>query len=138
MLFNLIDYINKCLFLLNTRENYSENRLLRSQRVKRVEAETTSDNITPIRQVSRIIVFEERCRHDLVCRPQQIAIDAKTTAFLQSLGVDFDNIEGCREKGCFFTRAGVFLEYMLSIIQRLDVPIDLRLNCKVRRRAFVT
>lgn len=84
------------------------------------------------RQVSRIIVFEERCRHDLVGRAHQIAIDAKMTAFLQSLGVDFDNIEGCREQGCFFTRSGVFIEYMLSIIQRLDVPIDLRLNCKVR------
>ncbi|KAK2193863.1 hypothetical protein NP493_5g17091 [Ridgeia piscesae] len=86
-------------------------------------------------KVSRIIVFEERCRHDLVGRTHQIAIDAKMTAFLQSLGVDFDNIEGCREKGCFFTRSGVFLEYMLSIIQRLDVPIDLRLNCKVRAPA---
>ena len=129
-------------FILNTRANYSVNQLLRTHRVnsKCVDAEITSNEIKHIRQVSRIIVFEERCRHDLVCRPQQIAIDAKTTAFLQSLGVDFDNIEGCREKGCFFTRAGVFLEYMLSIIQRLDVPIDLRLNCKVglHRRAFVT
>ena len=51
--------------------------------------------------------------------------------FLSDLGVDFDNIEGCSENGVFFTKVGVFQEYLLSIIYRLRVEVNLRLHTKV-------
>ena len=82
-------------------------------------------------KISRAILFEEKCSQDLVNRPQQIALEHKNVIFLQSLGVDFDNIEGCWQQHRFFTRIGVFQEYLLSLISRLPVPVDVRLRQKV-------
>ena len=82
-------------------------------------------------KASEVLLFEEKSRNELVNRPQQIALDAKSVTFLQGLGVDFDNIEGCWQDDCFFTRIGVFEEYMLSIIAIQQVAVDVRLRYKV-------
>ena len=82
-------------------------------------------------RVTRVVLYEEMCRNALVNKQHQIAFDAKTVAFLQKLGIDFDNMEGCWDKNCFFTRIGIFQEYLLSVIYRLSVPVDIRLGCKV-------
>ncbi len=84
-------------------------------------------------KAAKIILFEEKFRNDLINRPQQIALQEKNVTFLKTLGVDFDNIEGCWQNNCFFTRMGVFQEYMLGMIYRLhsQVPVDIRLNKKV-------
>ncbi|KAK7500328.1 hypothetical protein BaRGS_00008551 [Batillaria attramentaria] len=89
-------------------------------------------------RVSRIILFEEVCKMVLFNKPHQVAFDNKSVCFLRKLGVDFDNIEGCWDCGSFFTRLGVFLEYMLSIVYRLPVPVDVRLGTKVGTQADKT
>ena len=82
-------------------------------------------------RVSRVVLLEELSKMSLFNQPQQIALDSRSAAFLRRLGVDFDNMEGCWDAGCFFTRLSVFQEYMLSIVYRLPVPVDVRLGTKV-------
>ncbi|ELT88967.1 hypothetical protein CAPTEDRAFT_195876 [Capitella teleta] len=82
-------------------------------------------------KASRVIVYEEKPRSELLCRPQQIGLDAKSVTLLSSLGVDFDNIEGCWKHKNFFTRIGVFQEYLLSQFQLLQTPVELKLKTKV-------
>lgn len=84
-------------------------------------------------RVSRIVLYEELCKLVLFNKPHQIAFDVKSVHFLKRLGVDFDNIEGCWDAGCFYTRLGVFQEYMLTTVPRLGAPVDMRLGTKVSR-----
>ena len=51
--------------------------------------------------------------------------------FLSDLSVDFDKIKGCSENGVFFPKVEVFQEYLLSIIYRLRVEVNLRLHTEV-------
>ncbi|XP_059164437.1 uncharacterized protein LOC131947288 [Physella acuta] len=87
-------------------------------------------------RVARIVLYEELCKQVLYNKPHQIAFDVKSVHFLKRMGVDFDNIEGCWEMGCFYTRLGVFQEYMLTTIPRLDVPVDVRLPTKFTRESL--
>ena len=84
-------------------------------------------------KAERIILFDEKFRNDLINRSQQIALKEKSVKFLKVLGVDFDNIEGCWQQGTFYTKLGVFEEYMLGMVYRLHCkpPIEIRLNSKV-------
>ena len=86
-------------------------------------------------KASRIILYEDRGRNDLVNRTHQLAFENRSVHFLRSLGVDFDNIEGCWHNRCFFSRLGVFQEYLLSIINKLrytlQIPIEIKLKNKV-------
>ena len=86
-------------------------------------------------KAERIILFDDKFRNDLINRPQQIALKEECVKFLKTLGVDFDNIEGCWEHGSFFTKLGVFEEYMLGMVYRLHskVPVDIRLCSKVSK-----
>ena len=52
-------------------------------------------------------------------------------AFLKTLQVDFDNMEGYREKSIFYTRIGIFLEHMLNRLAKVPVPVDVHLETKV-------
>ncbi|XP_013387085.1 uncharacterized protein LOC106165791 [Lingula anatina] len=81
-------------------------------------------------KVARLILYEEKCRYDLINRPQQIALDARSVAFLRQKGVDFENIEGCWGNQCFFTRIGIFQEYLLSAIDQLEIHSVIKLNTK--------
>ncbi|XP_064599220.1 uncharacterized protein LOC135465802 [Liolophura sinensis] len=87
-------------------------------------------------KVGKLILYEERCRHALVNRPNQVAFDSKRVAFLRRFGVDFDNLEGCWHNGCFFTRVGVYIEYLLSIVEQVGVPLDIRLDTRFTRDNF--
>lgn len=84
-------------------------------------------------RVSRVVLIEELCKKALFNKPHQIAFNPKSVCFLRRLGVDFDNIEGCWDSGCFFTRLGVLEEYMLSIVYRLPMSVEpeIRLGTKV-------
>ena len=82
-------------------------------------------------RVSRIILFEEKTRHNLLNRPQQIAVERHNVQYLTELGVDFDNMEGCWKQHCFYTRVGVFQEYVLSILFRLPIEVDTRFSTTV-------
>ncbi|XP_070178110.1 uncharacterized protein [Littorina saxatilis] len=82
-------------------------------------------------RVTRVLLYEEQSKMQLFNQPHQIALDSRSAIFLKRFGVDFDNMEGCWDGGCFFTRLGVFQEYMLSIVYRLPVPVEVRLGTKV-------
>lgn len=85
-------------------------------------------------KVLKLTVLDERYRSALLCRPQQIALDPRSVKFLLGLGVDFDNMEGCWHNEHFFTRIGVFQEYLLSILEqkKQKVEIKVQLGTKVQ------
>ncbi|XP_059916159.1 uncharacterized protein si:dkey-234i14.6 [Gadus macrocephalus] len=79
-------------------------------------------------KVLKLTVLDERCRSALLCRPQQIALDPRSVGFLLGLGVDFDNMEGCWHNEHFFTKIGVFQEYLLSILEQKKQKVDVRVQ----------
>lgn len=85
-------------------------------------------------KVQRLVLLEERCRTALLARPQQIALDSRSVRFLLGLGVDFDNVEGCWHNEHFFTKVGVFQEYLLSLLEKRkqEMDIQIHLGTKVR------
>ena len=82
---------------------------------------------------TQILLFEDNSQHYLINRHQQIAFDGDNVDFLGTLGVDFDNIEGLWQGNSFLTRLGVFEEYLLGMVYRLQskVHVDIRLNTQV-------
>ncbi|XP_040024961.2 uncharacterized protein LOC120812814 [Gasterosteus aculeatus] len=79
-------------------------------------------------KVLKLTVLDERYRAALLCRPQQIALDPRSVKFLLGLGVDFDNMEGCWHNEHFFTRIGVFHEYLLSILEQKKLKVDVKVQ----------
>lgn len=79
-------------------------------------------------KVLKLTVLDERYRSALLCRPQQIALDPRSVKFLLGLGVDFDNMEGCWHDEHFFTRIGVFQEYLLSILEQRKHNVDVKVQ----------
>ncbi|XP_071172775.1 uncharacterized protein [Mytilus edulis] len=65
-------------------------------------------------KVSKITIFEEKERNELIYTSYQISFDDQSIQFLKSLGVDFDNIEGCWKGDYFQTNAGVYMQYILE------------------------
>ncbi|KAK2166598.1 hypothetical protein LSH36_37g02019 [Paralvinella palmiformis] len=86
--------------------------------------------------VSDIVLYEEKSRTELFANNFQIALDPDSVSFLKSLAIDFDNIEGCWEKGTFYTRTGVFLEYLMSSVPKFNIRIDLRLKTKFTKQSL--
>lgn len=79
-------------------------------------------------KVQRLVLLEERCRTALLARPQQIALDSRSVRFLLGLGVDFDNVEGCWHNEHFFTKVGVFQEYLLSLLEKRKQEMDIQIH----------
>ncbi|XP_051546334.1 uncharacterized protein si:dkey-234i14.6 [Myxocyprinus asiaticus] len=79
-------------------------------------------------KVLKLTVLDERYRSALLCRPQQIALDPRSVRFLLDLGVDFDNMEGCWHNEHFFTKIGVFQEYLLSILEQKKQKVDVKVH----------
>ncbi|XP_017545115.1 uncharacterized protein si:dkey-234i14.6 [Pygocentrus nattereri] len=79
-------------------------------------------------KVLKLTVLDERYRTALLCRPQQIALDPRSVRFLLGLGVDFDNMEGCWHNEHFFTKIGVFQEYLLSILEQKKQKVDVKVH----------
>ncbi|XP_071824249.1 uncharacterized protein [Apostichopus japonicus] len=71
---------------------------------------------------SKIVMYEERTRAQLMGRSHQIMLDGRSVSFMRKLGVDFDNLEGCWEKDRFYTRIGIFQDYLLSVLQQRSSP----------------
>ena len=87
--------------------------------------------------VKKVYLFEESYRNNLVNKPHQVAFDFKSVGFLRTLGVDFDNMEGCWDSNIFFTRVGIFQDYLLSLIFKLNIETDIRLGTKVTYSWFI-
>ena len=84
------------------------------------------------KRAKKITIFEEKTRSQLMDRPHQIGIEPRAVGFLKRLGVDFDNMEGCWHNDRFYTRIGIFQEYILSLLQQItEPPLDIRLGTKV-------
>ncbi|KAJ8003104.1 hypothetical protein DPEC_G00165910 [Dallia pectoralis] len=79
-------------------------------------------------KVLKLTLLDERCRTALLCRPQQIALDPCSVRFLLGLGVDFDNMEGCWHNEHFFTKIGVFQEYLLSILEQKGQKVHIKVH----------
>lgn len=84
-------------------------------------------------RVARLVLYEELCRSALVNRLNQLAFDLKSITFLKGLGIDFDNLEGCWQNSSFATRAGIFQEYLLNLLEKVDIPMDLKFQTKFTR-----
>ncbi|XP_033625598.1 uncharacterized protein LOC117288854 [Asterias rubens] len=84
------------------------------------------------KRVGRIIIYEDKSRSQLISRPQQIALDSRSVAFLRRYQVDFDNMEGCWQKERFYTRIGIFQEYMMSNLQRCEADVTIKLGTKFK------
>ncbi|XP_014679134.1 PREDICTED: uncharacterized protein LOC106818982 [Priapulus caudatus] len=79
---------------------------------------------------SKVVLYEELSRWGMIRRVQQIALDSQSVKYLQTLGVDFGNMEGCWGNGCFFTRIGIFQEYLLSLVEKLKEKVEIKLKTK--------
>lgn len=83
------------------------------------------------KRAKKITIFEEKTRSQLMDRPHQIGIEPRAVGFLKKLGVDFDNMEGCWHQERFYTRIGIFQEYILSLLQQItEPPLDIKLGTK--------
>ncbi|ESO81962.1 hypothetical protein LOTGIDRAFT_170498 [Lottia gigantea] len=85
------------------------------------------------KKVSNIILFEEMFRNNLCNKPSQIAFNPKTVKFLRTLDIDFDNLEGCWSNDYFYTRSGVYTDYLLCVLYKFNKKVDLKLGTKFTR-----
>jgi len=86
---------------------------------------------TQSKRVQKIIMFEEENRHHVENRSYQICVLPALVSFLRSYNVDFDNMEGIWNEGCFYTRVGIYLEYIIHILPLHQTNIELRFGTKV-------
>ncbi|KAG8143979.1 hypothetical protein E2320_001110 [Naja naja] len=84
-------------------------------------------------KVLKLTLLDMCPRATLLCQSQQIALDPCSVRFLLGLGVDFGNLEGCWDKGHFFTKLGIFQEQLLSILEQhtRQVALQILLGTKV-------
>ncbi|KAL4222882.1 hypothetical protein ACF0H5_018922 [Mactra antiquata] len=85
------------------------------------------------KRVNKLILYEEVSRFEVENRGYQIAIQSANVSFLRSFGVDFDNLEGVWRDGCFYTRAGIYLEYIIQILPFYSTEVDLKFRTKFDR-----
>lgn len=85
-------------------------------------------------KVSKITIYEEKERNELINTSYQITFDGESVIFLQNLGVDFDNIEGCWTGSYFQTNAGVYMQY---IFEKLKLPQN-KIPCEIHFKTTVS
>lgn len=85
------------------------------------------------RRVSKLTIYETIDKIANLKKDYQIAIDRRSVSFLRKAGVDFDNLEGCWDNKCFYTRVGIYLEYMLTTLRRCNKNTVTKFSCKVRK-----
>ena len=83
------------------------------------------------KRVSKLILYEEQSKYCIEQRSYQIAIQPSVVSFLNKNGVDFDNLEGIWHEGCFYTRVGIYLEYIISMLPLYKTDVELRFSTKV-------
>ncbi|XP_060587705.1 uncharacterized protein LOC132743192 [Ruditapes philippinarum] len=84
-------------------------------------------------RVRKLVLYEEHTKSNVEKRMYQITIQSQYVSFLRSYGVDFDNLEGLWKDGCFYTRAGIYLEYILHILPLYATDIDMKFGTKFCR-----
>lgn len=89
------------------------------------------------RRVSKLTIYETIDKIANLKKDYQIAIDRRSVSFLRKAGVDFDNLEGCWDNKCFYTRVGIYLEYMLTTLRRCNKNTVTKFSCKVRKSTCI-
>ncbi|WAR11352.1 hypothetical protein MAR_025532 [Mya arenaria] len=85
------------------------------------------------KRVHRLVIFEEENRSLLENRSYQITIQPSLVSFLRSYGVDFENLEGMWQDGCFYTRVGIYLEYIIHVLPLYTTEPEIRFGTKFSR-----
>lgn len=86
-------------------------------------------------KASRIIVYEERSRLDIVRRIKYMSLNIRSVKFLRCIGLELtDNVEGSFQHQCFVTKTGLVLDYMISLIKsKHGSLVDIRTGTKFTR-----
>ncbi|WAR11345.1 hypothetical protein MAR_025525 [Mya arenaria] len=90
------------------------------------------------KRVHRLVIFEEENRSRVENRSYQITIQPSLVSFLRGYGVDFDNLEGEWQDGCFYTRVGVYLEYIIHVLPLYRAETDIKFGTKFSRDCIDT
>ena len=83
------------------------------------------------KRVSKLILYEEQSKCCIEQKTYQISIQPSVVSFLNKNGIDFDNLEGIWHEGCFYTRVGIYLEYIINILPLYKTEVELRFSSKV-------
>lgn len=83
------------------------------------------------KRVHKVVLYEEQSRCNVENKTYQIAIQPSSVSFLRNYGVDFDNLEGLWHDGNFYTRVGIYLEYIIHVLPHYCTEIDFRFGTKV-------
>ena len=83
------------------------------------------------KRVTRLVVYEECSRFDVEQKSYQIAIRSSNIAFLRKYGLDFDNLEGIWHEGSFYTRVGIYLEYLINVLPLHGATVEFNFSAKV-------
>lgn len=85
------------------------------------------------KRVQKLIIYEEDSKSSVENRSYQIAIQPSSISFLRSYGIDFENLEGLWHDGCFYTRVGIYLEYIMSILPLYSSNVEFHFKAKFGR-----
>jgi hypothetical protein len=77
------------------------------------------------------VLYEEQSKSNVEKRMYQIAFQSAQVSFLRRYGIDFDNLEGLWHDGCFFTRVGIYLEYIIHVLPLYSKGIEMNFGIKV-------
>lgn len=83
------------------------------------------------KRVHKLVLYEEQTRCNVENKTYQIAIQPSSVSFLRNYGVDFDNLEGLWHDGFFYTRVGIYLEYIIHVLPHYCSQTDFRFGTKV-------
>ena len=90
------------------------------------------------KRVHRLVLYEEQARCKVENKTYQIAIQPSSVSFLRNNGIDFDNLEGLWHDGYFYTRVGIYLEYIIHVLPHYCSDIDYRFGTKVSNCFFIS
>jgi hypothetical protein len=84
-------------------------------------------------RVRKLVVYEEQSRLNIERQSYQIAVQSSQVSMLRSYGVDFDNLEGLWHDGCFYTRVGIYLEFVLHVLPLFKTDVEINFGTKVMK-----
>ena len=83
------------------------------------------------KRVKKLVLYEEQIKSSIEKRAYQITFQAAQVSFLRKYGIDFDNLEGLWHDGCFYTRVGIYLEYIIHVLPFYSKDIEMHFGTKV-------
>lgn len=82
------------------------------------------------KKVKKLVLYEEETKFAIGNKSYQIAINPSSVAFLRKYGIDFDNLEGLWHEGCFYTRVGIYLEYIINVLPLQNTDVEFKFRTK--------